>query len=131
MRISDWSSDVCSSDLSVPISVSAFTAETLQRQQIDNSLDLQLSLPNTIFTKNNFSKSSFTIRGIGDLCVGSSCDSATGITNNELPLFDTRLFEVEYFDLERVEVLRGPPGPLLCTNASSVGVTFFTANHAF
>ncbi|BAI98724.1 TonB-dependent receptor [Sphingobium sp. TA15] len=112
---------------SVPISVSAFTAETLQRQQIDNSLDLQLSLPNTIFTKNNFSKSSFTIRGIGDLCVGSSCDSATGITNNELPLFDTRLFEVEYFDLERVEVLRGPQGTLFGRNATSGVVNFITA----
>ncbi|AEG48375.1 TonB-dependent receptor [Sphingobium chlorophenolicum L-1] len=112
---------------SVPISVSAFTSESLKQQQIDNSLDLQLSLPNTIFTKNNFSKSSFTIRGIGDLCVGSSCDSATGITSNDLPLFDTRLFEVEYFDLERVEVLRGPQGTLFGRNATSGVVNFITA----
>ena len=45
----------------------------------------------------------FTIRGIGDLCVGVSCDSATAIHLDGTPLLSTRLFETEYFDLERVE----------------------------
>lgn len=92
----------------VPIAVSAFDAEALEAQQIENTSDLQLTLPNVSFTKSNFTGSSFTIRGIGDLCVGTSCDSATGIHTNGSPLFGTRLFETEYFDLERIEVLRGP-----------------------
>ena len=54
----------------VPIAVSAFSAESLDKQQIKNTSDLQLSLPNVTFTKTNFTSSSFTIRGIGDLCVG-------------------------------------------------------------
>ena len=103
----------------VPIAVSAFTAETLEAQQIENASDLQLTLPNVSFTKSNFTGSSFTIRGIGDLCVGVSCDSATAIHTNGSPLFATRLFETEYFDLERVEVLRGPQGTLFGRNATS------------
>ncbi len=111
----------------VPIAVSAFTAEALQKQQINNASDLQLSLPNITFTKSNFTGSSFTIRGIGDLCVGGTCDSATAIHSNDLPLFGTRLFETEYFDLERVEVLRGPQGTLFGRNATSGVINFITA----
>ncbi|GAA4043620.1 TonB-dependent receptor [Sphingomonas rosea] len=112
---------------SVPISVSAFNADALQKQQISNATDLQLSLPNVTFTKTNFTSSSFTIRGIGDLCVGFSCDRATGIHFNDMPLVENRLFETEYFDLERVEVLRGPQGTLYGRNATSGVVNFITA----
>ena len=111
----------------VPIAVSAFSAEALQEQQIENASDLQLSLPNITFTKSNFNGASFTIRGVGDLCTGASCDSATGIHVNDIPLLSTRLFETEYFDLERVEVLRGPQGTLYGRNATSGVVNFITA----
>ena len=111
----------------VPIAVSAFSAEMLQRQQIQNSSDLQLTLPNITFTKGNFTGSSFTIRGIGDLCVGVTCDSATAIHVNGSPLIGTRLFEAEFFDMERVEVLRGPQGTLFGRNATSGVVNFVTA----
>lgn len=111
----------------VPIAVSAFNAEALEAQQIKNSSDLQLTLPNITFTKTNFTGASFTIRGIGDLCVGVSCDQATAIHLNESPLFSTRLFESEFYDLERVEVLRGPQGTLFGRNATSGVVNVVTA----
>jgi outer membrane receptor protein involved in Fe transport len=111
----------------VPIAVSAFSGDALKSQQINNATQLQLSLPNITFTKTNFTTSSFTIRGIGDLCVGFACDTATGIHVNDMPLLSTRLFETEYFDLERVEVLRGPQGTLFGRNATSGVVNFITA----
>ena len=111
----------------VPIAVSAFSAEALEAQQIDNSSDLQLTLPNITFTKTNFTSSSFTIRGIGDLCVGVSCDAATGIHINDMPLVSNRLFETEFFDMERIEVLRGPQGTLFGRNATSGVVNLITA----
>ncbi|TPG18709.1 TonB-dependent receptor [Sphingomonas koreensis] len=111
----------------VPISISAFTGAQLEKEQIHNPLDLQLSLPNVTFTKTNFTSSSFTIRGIGDLCVGFSCDEATGIAINDVPAPATRLFETEFLDLERVEVLRGPQGTLFGRNATSGVVNFITA----
>ncbi|MBB4633347.1 TonB-dependent receptor [Sphingosinicella soli] len=111
----------------VPIAVSAFSAEAMDRQQIENSSDLQLSLPNVTFSKGNFTASSFTIRGIGDLCVGVTCDSATAVHVNDTPLLQTRLFETEFFDLERIEVLRGPQGTLFGRNATSGVVNLVTA----
>ena len=111
----------------VPIAISAFTAQNLEKQQIVNPLALQQSLPNVTFTKTNFTSSSFTIRGVGDLCVGATCDQATAIHVNDMPLITTRLFETEFFDLERVEVLRGPQGTLYGRNATSGVVNFITA----
>jgi outer membrane receptor protein involved in Fe transport len=111
----------------VPIAVSAFNAQALEKQQIDNSSDLMLTLPNITFTKTSFTSSSFTIRGVGDLCVGVSCDQATGIHLNGAPIPSTRLFETEFFDLERIEVLRGPQGTLFGRNATSGVVNLITA----
>jgi outer membrane receptor protein involved in Fe transport len=111
----------------VPIAVSAFSSQAMERQQIENSSDLQLTLPNVSFSKGNFTASSFTIRGIGDLCVGVTCDSATAIHVNDTPLLQTRLFETEFFDMERIEVLRGPQGTLFGRNATSGVVNLVTA----
>src|SRR3546814_19369215 len=60
----------------VPIAVSAFSTEALEAQQIKTPSALQLTLPHVTFTKTNLTGASFTIRGIGDLCVGTTCDSA-------------------------------------------------------
>nr|WP_315462918.1 TonB-dependent receptor [uncultured Sphingomonas sp.] len=111
----------------VPIAVSAFSADNIEKQQIVNPIALQQSLPSITFTKTGFTTSSFTIRGIGDLCVGVTCDQATAIHVNDMPLATTRLFESEFFDLERVEVLRGPQGTLFGRNATSGVVNFITA----
>ena len=110
----------------VPIAVSAFSAEALEKQQIKTTSDLQLTLPNVTYTKTNFSGASFTIRGIGDLCVGISCDAATGIHQNDMPLVASRLFETEFFDMEQIEVLRGPQGTLFGRNATSGVVNLIT-----
>lgn len=112
----------------VPIAVSAFSAETIERQQIRNPLDLQLTLPNIQFTKGNFTtSSSLTIRGIGDLCVGVTCDQATAIHLNDEPLFSSPFFQTEFYDVERIEVLRGPQGTLFGRNATAGVVNIATA----
>lgn len=112
----------------VLIAVSAFSAEALRAQQINTTSDLQLTLPNITFTKGNFtSSSSFNIRGIGDLCVGVTCDAATAVHVNDVPILGSPIFQNEYFDLERVEVLRGPQGTLFGRNATAGVINFITA----
>ncbi|WP_296617693.1 TonB-dependent receptor [Sphingomonas sp.] len=112
----------------VPIAVSAFSSEALKAQQINTTSDLQLTLPNITFTKSNFtSSSSFNIRGIGDLCVGVTCDAATAIHVNDVPVLGSPIFQNEYFDMERVEVLRGPQGTLFGRNATGGVINFITA----
>ncbi len=112
----------------VPIAVSAFSSEALKEQQINTTSDLQLTLPNITFTKSNFtSSSSFNIRGIGDLCVGVTCDAATAIHVNDVPVLGSPIFQNEYFDVERIEVLRGPQGTLFGRNATGGVINFISA----
>ena len=112
----------------VPVAVSAFNAQALEKQQIKNPLDLQLTLPNVQFTKTNFtSNASFTIRGIGDLCVGVTCDQATAVHLNDEPLFVSPFLQTEFYDIERIEVLRGPQGTLFGRNATAGVVNVISA----
>ncbi|MBS0502668.1 MAG: TonB-dependent receptor [Proteobacteria bacterium] len=112
----------------VPIAVSAFSADNLRQQQINSTSDLQLSLPNITYTKSNFtSSSSFNIRGIGDLCVGVTCDAATAVHVNDVPVIGSPIFQNEFFDVERIEVLRGPQGTLFGRNATGGVINFITA----
>ena len=111
----------------VPIAITAFDAEALEKQQIRSTSDLQLSIPSVTFTKSNFASSNFTIRGIGDAAIATSGDTSIGIAINEMPLVTTRLFETDYFDLERVEVLRGPQGTLFGRNSTGGVINFVTA----
>lgn len=111
----------------VPIAITAFDADSLEKQQIRSTSDLQLSIPSVTFTKSNFASSNFTIRGVGDAAVATSGDTSIGIAVNEMPLVTTRLFETDYFDLERVEVLRGPQGTLFGRNATGGVINFVTA----
>jgi outer membrane receptor protein involved in Fe transport len=106
----------------VPIAVAAFNEEALARQQIDQATDLQLNVPNVSYTKTNFTGSNFQIRGIGVSSVGASGDSGVETHFNSMPIKNPRLFETEYFDIERVEVLRGPQGTLYGRNATGGAV---------
>ena len=95
-----------------PVAVSVFTGEELNRALISKSLDLQFNVPNMLMSKGNFSGSQISIRGIGNLAVGSASDSGTGNHFDGVYLNNGRIFEMEFYDAERIEVLRGPQGTL-------------------
>ena len=102
-----------------PIAVSAFTGDELARGLINNAMDIQMSVPNMLMSKGNFTTASVSIRGIGNNAIGSAADSGTGIHFNGVYLNNGRIFETEFFDTERVEVLRGPQGTLYGRNTTA------------
>lgn len=102
----------------VPIAVSAFDEEALNKMQLAGGPDLVKSIPNVSFTKGNFNGFNFKIRGIGADLVAQSGDAGVGVHQNDVPLTANRLFEAEFFDMERIEVLRGPQGTLYGRNAT-------------
>ena len=111
----------------VPIAVSAFSQDTLEKAKIDGGPNLQLAIPNVSFSKGNFTGFNFQIRGVGSKLVATSGDSGTGIHINNVPLTASNLFEAEFYDTERVEVLRGPQGTLYGRNATGGVVNVITA----
>jgi outer membrane receptor protein involved in Fe transport len=114
---------------SVPVAVSAFTAKALEAQQITNTSKLIQSIPNTTFTKGNFTGTNLAIRGIGTNVVATSGDNGVGVHINDMPLVTPRLFETEFYDIQRIEVLRGPQGTLYGRNATA-GVLNVITNKA-
>jgi outer membrane receptor protein involved in Fe transport len=111
----------------VPIAVSAFNQDTLEKAKIDGGPNLVLAVPNVNFSKGNFTGYNFQIRGIGSKLVSGSGDAGTGIHLNNAPLIANNLFETEFYDVERVEVLRGPQGTLYGRNATGGVVNLITA----
>ncbi len=111
----------------VPIAVSAFDEESLEKLQLSGGPDLVKSIPNVAFTKGNFTGFNFKIRGIGADLVAQSGDAGVGIHQNDVPLTASRLFEAEFYDVERVETLRGPQGTLYGRNATGGVVNVITA----
>ena len=111
----------------VPIAVSAFDQNALEKSKIDGGPNLVLAVPNVNFSKGNFTGYNFQIRGIGSKLVSASGDAGTGIHLNNAPLIANNLFETEFYDMERVEVLRGPQGTLYGRNATGGVVNLLTA----
>ena len=116
----------------VPIAVSAFDEEALEKLQLSGGPDLVRSIPNVSFTKANFGGSyNFKIRGIGADLVAQSGDAGVGVHQNDVPLTANRLFEAEFYDVERVETLRGPQGTLYGRNATGGVINVITAKPVF
>ena len=111
----------------VPIAVSAFSEDTLDDLKIERGEELLRAIPNVTFSKTNFSSFNFSIRGIGTKAISSSTDPAVAVSFNNTALLRNRLFEQEFFDLERVEVLRGPQGTLYGRNATGGVVNILPA----
>ncbi|HYG25915.1 MAG TPA: TonB-dependent receptor [Caulobacteraceae bacterium] len=111
----------------VPIAISAFSQEALEAQKIEGGFDLLKAIPNVTFSKNNFTSYNFSIRGIGTKAVSATTDPGVAVAFNNTALLQNRLFEQEYFDIERVEVLRGPQGTLYGRNATAGVINVISA----
>jgi outer membrane receptor protein involved in Fe transport len=110
----------------VPIAVSAYTGAMLADKQIINTSDLQLNTPNMSFTVDNFGGANVSIRGVGALVIAASGTAGVSFHINEIAM-PTNLPAYEFYDMERVEVLRGPQGTLYGRNATGGVVDLVTA----
>lgn len=113
--------------LDVPIAITAISADALDSQKIEGGSELLRAVPNVNFSKSNFSMYNFSIRGIGTKAISASSDPAVAVSFNNTPLIRNRLFESEFFDMARVEVLRGPQGTLYGRNATGGVVNLLPA----
>ncbi|MGR4890289.1 TonB-dependent receptor domain-containing protein [Sphingopyxis sp. LARHCG72] len=111
----------------VPIAMTALSGDALDDRKIEGGSELLRAVPNVSFSKTNFSMYNFSIRGVGTQSISASSDPAVAVSFNSTPLVRNRLFEAEFFDLQRVEVLRGPQGTLYGRNATAGVVNMIPA----
>ncbi|TQV84024.1 TonB-dependent receptor [Exilibacterium tricleocarpae] len=96
------------------IAISAFSETMLNELDIENALDIQFAVPNTMVAANG----SYNIRGVGNNALSSSSDPGTGVHVNGVYLTQNPI-QLEYYDLEGIEVLRGPQGTLYGRNTTA------------
>ncbi len=113
--------------IDVPIAMTALSSDRLDDLKIEGGAELLRAIPNVSFTKTNFSMYNFQIRGVGTQSISASSDPAVAVSFNSTPLVRNRLFESEFFDMERIEVLRGPQGTLYGRNATAGVVNMIPA----
>jgi iron complex outermembrane recepter protein len=102
----------------VPIAVSAFTAQTLFNQNVQNLSDLQGKVPSLQIYAARGSNTTLTayLRGIGQADPTWGFDPAVGIYLDDVYMARPQGTMLDVFDVNRIEVLRGPQGTLYGKN---------------
>jgi len=111
----------------VPIAITALSQKNLEEQKIEGGPDIMRAVPNLTFSKSNFTSYNVSIRGVGTKAVSASTDPGVAVSFNNSGLINNRFFEQEFFDLERLEVLRGPQGTLYGRNATGGVINLISA----
>ena len=112
----------------IPLAVSALTEDDLFDQQIEGPSDLQLTVPSLRFGSDQFSGGGgFEIRGVTNLAVSATADAGVATHVNDLAIGSTTLQDGNFFDMQRIEVIRGPAGTLFGQNSVGGALNFITA----
>lgn len=108
----------------VPIAISAFSTETIERNKFDDVGDYMIRTPNASFTSNGArSRRSISIRGVTDFLPGNRPLAATtfGFYVDGFNLATSNI-NPPILDVERIEVLRGPQATFFGGNAIGGGL---------
>ena len=107
----------------LPVSVTSLQSDEIENEQIRSATELSSRVPN-LFMPDYGSKltSPIYIRGIGSRINSPS----VGLYVDGVPYFEKAAFNFEFFDVERIEVLRGPQGTLYGRNTMGGIINVYT-----
>lgn len=111
----------------IGLAVTALSGEALQEKGVTNVNQLQNYVPNLdIAPQYGSGNPLFRIRGVGLKDYGSNNTSTVGVYLDQVALPYPIQTQGQLFDLERVEVLRGPQGTLYGRNSTAGAINFIT-----
>lgn len=112
----------------VPIAVSAFTGDALEDAGIIETIDLQHVTPNLYFFSGNSGASNALISMRGQSQADSllTTDGSVGVYIDGVNMPRTLGLGANQFDLERVEVLKGPQGTLYGRNTTGGAINLIS-----
>jgi len=101
------------------ITVTAFDGDFLNEQGINSVNDVIMFAPGANFTQFNKMQAEFSLRGVSSQSEGASGDSSVVTVIDNVAVSKDFMKNPAFFDMERVEVLRGPQGTTFGRNATS------------
>lgn len=108
----------------VPVAVTAFSAKAIEDAGIRSTADFIALTPNVSFDQSFTVGNSFvTIRGVEQI---NNADSPVAIVVDGVPQGNQKQFRMQLFDVERIEVLKGPQGALYGRNAIGGAINIIT-----
>jgi iron complex outermembrane receptor protein len=110
----------------VPISMSAFSAESIEVTGIREVKELAEFIPNVQVSQANDFRTFVTIRGVGTNSRNIGFDTRVGVYVDGVYVGQSPALNQELLDLERVEVLRGPQGTLFGKNTVAGAMNLVT-----
>lgn len=112
----------------VPLSISAFGEDQLNALKVRNLTDLAVSMPSVVLDEIGTSRgyANFSIRGIGINSSIPSIDPAVGVVIDGVYLGTNSGVVFDNFDIQSIEVLRGPQGTLFGRNVTGGAVLINT-----
>jgi iron complex outermembrane receptor protein len=116
----------------VPISITALSDTYLRDSGITRTDELQFAVPSVTFLSNNNPQGSLTlVRGVGTFTYSDAVESSVGTVIDGVVLGRQGMGLLDFFDVERVEVLKGPQGTLFGKNASAGLINITTKAPSF
>lgn len=117
----------------VPVAVSAYGEETLRVNRMDAMVDIAQRTPSFTATEVNPGEPNLAIRGIGTEGINSNAggDASVVLFVDGVYIGRGGAAPLNLYDLERVEVLRGPQGTLFGKNVVGGAVSLTSRRPAF
>ena len=109
----------------VPFAVSAIGADALETYQVNNLLGLRDMVPNASFQQ-RLSSGVVTIRGIGFDVITAGADSSVAVHTDGVYISRPPAALVGLYDLDRIEIERGPQGTLYGRNSTGGVIDIIT-----
>lgn len=112
---------------SVGMPIQAFSGERLEELRVTNMQDLSTVAPSFSVSQSYQGVPIYTLRGIGFNTINLSATSTVGSYVDEVAYPYPFMMTGPLFDIERVEVLKGPQGTLYGRNTTAGLIDFITA----
>ena len=114
--------------LKVPVAVTAFSAQKLEVQGAIDLTDIQTTTPNTTLKDARGTNSTLAafIRGVGQQDPVPGFEAGVGIYLDDVYLNRPQAAVLDIYDVDRIEVLRGPQGTLYGRNTIGGAVKYVT-----
>lgn len=115
----------------VPAALTVVTSTRLEETGTSNIRQLQQQLPNVQFFVPNARNASISIRGLGSSIANDGLESAVGVFIDGVYYARPGAATFDLFDIERVELLRGPQGTLYGKNTTAGALSIETKKPSF
>lgn len=112
---------------SVPISINAFTSDQLKELKVSQPGDIAALTPGVFVSATRGDQNpTFSIRGLSLNDTFSNNNPTVGIYFDDVNLPYTPMMSFQMFDIDRVEVLKGPQGTLYGRNTTGGAINFIS-----